>query len=316
MQTNIVFWICFVAFILTMLSIDLGLFHKNKHTVSIKESLYWTFTWIALALIFNGIIYFTEGKKQAIDFLTGYLVEYSLSVDNIFVFILIFSYFNVPRKYQHKVLFWGIIGALVMRGLAIAAGSALLKEFEWVILIFGGILIYTGSKLFGEHKTEINPEKNPVLRFFRKIFPLMPRYVGDRFFVKKAGKLFATPLFFVLVVIETTDVIFAVDSIPAILGITTDTFIVFTSNVFAILGLRSLYFALSGIMQLFRFLNYGLAIILIFVGAKMISGYAAHHWFDSDFHISNTISLLVIVCVLSFSIIASMAFPEKKKEKE
>ena len=253
-----------------MLALDLGVFHRNSHVVSTKEALTWTIVWVTLALIFNGILYYWKGQQQALEFFTGYLVEKALSVDNIFVFIMIFSYFQVPAKYQHKVLFWGILGALVMRVIFIFAGVALIEKFHFTIYIFGAILIYTGYKMFNHNQAKIDPEKNPVIRFFRKIIPVTPQMHDDKFFVRINGQRFATPLFLVLILIETTDLIFAVDSIPAILAITQDQFIVYTSNVFAILGLRSLYFALAGIVHRFWLLTYGLAIVLLFVGTKML----------------------------------------------
>jgi len=270
METPLIFWILFNVFVLMMLALDLGVFHRNSHVVSTKEALTWTIVWVTLALIFNGILYYWKGQQQALEFFTGYLVEKALSVDNIFVFIMIFSYFQVPAKYQHKVLFWGILGALVMRVIFIFAGVALIEKFHFTIYIFGAILIYTGYKMFNHNQAKIDPEKNPVIRFFRKIIPVTPQMHDDKFFVRINGQRFATPLFLVLILIETTDLIFAVDSIPAILAITQDQFIVYTSNVFAILGLRSLYFALAGIVHRFWLLTYGLAIVLLFVGTKML----------------------------------------------
>jgi len=270
METPVIFWILFNAFVLIMLALDLGVFHRKSHEVSTKEALIWTIVWVTLALIFNVILFYWKGQQQALEFFTGYLIEKALSVDNIFVFIMIFSYFQVPAKYQHKVLFWGILGALVMRAIFIFAGVALIEKFHFTIYIFGAILIYTGYKMFNHNQAKIDPEKNPVVRFFRKIMPVTPHMHDDKFFVRINGQRFATPLFLVLILIETTDLIFAVDSIPAILAITQDQFIVYTSNVFAILGLRSLYFALAGIVHRFWLLTYGLAIVLLFVGAKML----------------------------------------------
>jgi len=270
MSTGIEFWIFFNLFVLLMLVLDLGVFHRKSHTVSIKEAISWTFVWIALALIFNVIIYYWKGQQQALEFFTGYLVEKALSIDNIFVFIMIFSYFQIPPKYQHKVLFWGIIGALVMRAIFIFAGVALLEKFHFTIYIFGLALVYTGYKMFSHSDTKIEPDKNPIIRIFKKIMPVTQDLHEDKFFVKTDHKRFATPLFLVLILIETTDLIFAVDSIPAILAITQDQFIVYTSNIFAIMGLRSLYFALAGIVHRFWLLSYGLAIVLVFVGFKML----------------------------------------------
>lgn len=270
METPIIFWILFNAFVLLMLALDLGVFHRKIHEISLKESLTWTFIWVFLALVFNAIIYFWRGQQQALEFFTGYLVEKALSVDNIFVFIMIFTYFQIPTKYQHKVLFWGIIGALIMRVIFIFAGVALIEKFHFTIYFFGALLIYTGYKMFYHNNAKIEPDKNPVIKFFKKFIPVTPGLQEDKFFVKQNGKQFATPLFLVLILIETTDLIFAVDSIPAILAITQDHFIVYTSNVFAILGLRSLYFALAGVVHRFWLLSYALAIVLVFVGIKML----------------------------------------------
>lgn len=270
MDTPIIFWILFNAFVVLMLALDLGVFHRKAHEVSVKEALTWTFVWIFLAMVFNAIIFYWRGQQQALEFFTGYLVEKALSIDNIFVFIMIFIYFRIPSKYQHKVLFWGILGALIMRVIFIFAGVALIEKFHFTIYIFGALLIYTGYKMFYHNNAKIEPDKNPVIRVFKKFMPVTPHLQEDNFFVKLNGKRFATPLFLVLILIETTDLIFAVDSIPAILAITKDQFIVYTSNVFAILGLRSLYFALAGVVHRFWLLSYGLAIVLVFVGIKML----------------------------------------------
>ncbi len=270
MDTPILFWILFNLFVLLMLALDLGVFHRKSHEVSLKEALTWTFVWVFLALVFNALIYYWRGQQQALEFFTGYLVEKALSVDNIFVFIMIFSYFQIPSKYQHRVLFWGILGALVMRAIFIFAGVAMIEKFHFTIYIFGALLIYTGYKMFFHNSIKIEPDKNPVVRFFKKFMPVVPELRGDKFFVKENGTRYATPLFLVLILVETTDLIFAVDSIPAILAITQDQFIVYTSNVFAILGLRSLYFALAGVVHRFWLLSYGLAIVLVFVGIKML----------------------------------------------
>lgn len=304
METPIIFWIIFNAFVLIMLALDLGVFHRKSHAVSVKEALTWTFIWIFLAMIFNVIIYFWKGQQQALEFFTGYLVEKALSVDNIFVFIMIFTYFQIPTKYQHKVLFWGIIGALIMRVIFIFAGVALLERFHFTIYIFGALLIFTGIKMFNHSNSKIDPDKNPVLRFFKKFMPVTQTLHEDKFFTKIDGRRYATPLFLVLILIETTDLIFAVDSIPAILAITQDQFIVYTSNVFAILGLRSLYFALAGIIHRFWLLSYGLAIVLVFVGAKMMV---------IDFYkIPIELSLLVIATVITTSVLLSLKFKNKK----
>lgn len=297
-------WILFNLFVLLMLGLDLGLFHRKAHVVRVREALAWSAVWIVLATIFGVGLYFWRDPKSSLDFFAGYLIEKSLSIDNLFVFLLIFHYFQVPGAYQHKILFWGILGALVMRAVFIAAGIALLHQFSWTIYIFGGFLIYTGIKLFFEKDKQIEPEKNSVLRLFRRMMPTKAEYHEDRFFIRDNGKLFATPLFVVLIVIETTDVIFAVDSIPAILAVTDDAFIVYTSNVFAILGLRSLYFALAGLMQLFHYLHYGLAIILIFVGGKML---LAH----SDYKVPTVVTLIVVAGVLGLSVLLSVLLPAK-----
>jgi len=281
-----------------MLAIDLGVFHRKAHEVKFKEALVWSLVWIGLAIAFNVGVYLWRGPDSALEFLTGYLIEKSLSVDNIFVFLLIFTYFQVSQKYQHKVLFWGIIGALIMRAVFIAAGITLIQKFHWIIYIFGGFLILTGIKMALQKDKEIHPERNPVLRFFRLFVPVTDQYEGGRFFVKRERRYFATPLFVVLLLVETTDLIFAVDSIPAILAITTDPFIVYTSNVFAILGLRSLYFALSGIMERFHYLHYGLSAILAFVGIKMI--------LSDTYKIPIFISLVIVAIFLLISVIASI----------
>ena len=297
------FWVAFNLFVLMMLAIDLGIFNRNAHEVRVKEALVWSAVWISLALLFNAIVYFWRGQEAALQFLAGYLIEYSLSIDNIFVFILIFSYFQVPAKHQHKVLFWGIFGALVLRAIFIALGIALIHQFHWMVYVFGAFLVFTGLKLAVEKDKEIHPEKNIILRLFRKLMPVTENDEGAKFFLRRNKKLLATPLFIVLLVVETTDVIFAVDSIPAILAITSDSFIVYTSNAFAILGLRSLYFALSGIMKLFHHLHYGLAIILGFVGVKMI--------LSDIYPLPIVASLGVIAGVLALSVVASLVWPKK-----
>ena len=298
MNDQMWYWILFNIFVLIMLALDLGVFHRNAHEVKMKEALTTSAVWIALALLFNVGVYFWMGEKKALEFLTGYIIEKSLSVDNIFVFIMVFSYFHVPALHQHKILFWGIIGALIMRAIFIFAGVALITKFHWMIYVFGLFLIVTGIKMAFQKDKKIEPEKNPVIRLFRKLFPVTDSYDGSKFLTKVNGKTFATPMMIVLIVIETTDLIFAVDSIPAILAITDDPFIVYTSNVFAILGLRALYFALAGIMQLFHYLAYGLSAVLIFVGAKMM--------LVDVYKIPIQISLLVIVLILTISIVASI----------
>jgi tellurite resistance protein TerC len=304
MTEKIYFWIGFHAFVFFMLALDLGVFHKHTHKVPVKEAVIWTFVWISLAMLFNVFVFFEFGKVKALEFLTGYVIEYSLSVDNIFVFILIFTFFAVKDEYQHKVLFWGILGALIMRAVFIFAGVALINRFHWIVLIFGGFLLFTGIKMLFQKEEQIEPDKNPVIRFFRRFIPVSDTLHGDRLFIKHNRKLHATPLFLVLLIIETSDLIFAVDSIPAILAISKDPFIVYTSNIFAILGLRSLYFAVSGIMGYFRFLKVGLAFVLSFVGFKMVAAYFG-------LEIPIVYSLLTIVSILALSILASVIIKEK-----
>ena len=267
---NLWLWIVFGVVVGGMLVLDLGVFHRKAHVVSLREALAWSVAWIALALIFNVGIYYVSGEEKALEFLTGYLIEKSLSVDNVFVFLMIFSYFVVPAPYHHRVLFWGILGALIMRAIFIALGVTLLNAFHWMIYLFGAFLVLTGIKMLLLGERRIEPERNPVLRLFRRIVPVTPTYEGQRFLVRQGGLVAATPLALVLIVVETTDVIFALDSIPAILAITRDPFIVYTSNVFAILGLRALYFLLAGIMEIFRYLKVGLSFVLMFVGIKMM----------------------------------------------
>ena len=292
-------WVAFNAFVIVMLSLDLGVFHRKAHTVSIKEALLWSAVWITLALAFNTWVYFEMGWLKATEFFTGYVVEKSLSVDNLFIIAVLFTFFGVPAIYQHKILFWGIFGALVMRALMIAAGAALLTNFAWITYVFAGILFFTGIKMLVGTDEAIDFEKNITIRLLRKVMPLTKDFHGDKFFVKQGAKWAATPMFAVLICVEFTDLIFAVDSIPAIFAITQDTFIVYTSNVFAILGLRSLYFALSGILPYFHFLKYGLGVILCFVGAKM--GLAHSAW-----KIDGMVSLGVITGILAITVIASI----------
>ena len=303
MSNELLLWIGFNVFVLAMLALDLGVFHRKAHEVKVKEALWWSAVWVGLAMLFNTGVYFWRGEEAALEFLTGYLLEKALSVDNIFVFIMIFAYFRVPALYQHKVLFWGILGALVMRAIFIATGITLLQHFHWVIYIFGAFLILTGIKLAVQQDKEVHPEKNPVLKLFRRFMPVTKGFEGDRFVVKRDGRRFATPLLVVLLMVETTDVVFALDSIPAILAITTDPFIVYTSNVFAILGLRALYFALAGIMQMFHYLSYGLAAILVFVGVKMMI---------MDFYkLPIGISLGVVASILAIAVIVSLVRPRR-----
>jgi len=290
-----------------MLALDLGVFHKKSHKVPVKEALIWSAVWITLSLLFNILVYYKFGKTLALEYLTGYVIEYSLSVDNIFVFILIFSYFAVKGEYQHRVLFWGIIGALVMRAIFIFAGVALINRFHWIVIIFGGFLVFTGIRMLFQKEAEVDPEKNPIVRFFKRFLPVTDDYHGKNFFIKKNHKLYATPLFLVLLIIESSDLIFAVDSIPAILAVSKNPFIVYTSNIFAIMGLRSLYFALSGIMGLFRYLKVGLAFVLTFVGVKMLLAFI-------HIEIPILLSLGVIISILMFSVLASVLIKLPKTE--
>lgn len=305
MESNPLPWFIFNAFVFIMLAVDLGVFHRKSHQVSIREALTWTGVWIALALIFNVGVYFTMGQVKALEFFTGYLLEKALSVDNIFVFILVFQVFAVPAKYQHKVLFWGILGALFMRAVFILVGIAAINRFHWIIYVFGVLLIWSGVKIAQGKDKKVDPEKNPMVKFFHRHFPVTDADdAKGKFFVWRGNKLYLTHLAMVLVVIETTDLVFAVDSIPAILAISKDPFIVYTSNVFAILGLRALYFALSGVMKLFHYLHYGLSAVLVFVGTKML--------LVDVFHIPVAVSLGVIVVILTASVTASILWPAKE----
>ncbi len=304
MTDTIWLWVGFNLFVLAMLALDLGVFHKKAHVVTFRESITWTAVWVSLALVFNFGIFHFMGPQKGLEFFTGYVIEKSLSVDNVFVFALLFSYFAVPPIFQHKVLFWGIIGALIMRAIMIFLGAALIEEFTWIIYIFGLFLIFTGIKMIVKREEEIHPERNPLVRWFKKFMPVTSDYREDRFFVREKGVLMATPLFVVLILVEFTDLIFAVDSIPAIFAVTRDPFIVYTSNVFAILGLRSLYFALAGVMDKFHYLKIGLGVVLTFVGVKMLLGHTA--W-----KIDTHISLIVIVGVLALSVMASLVWPKK-----
>jgi tellurite resistance protein TerC len=308
MGTSIYFWIAFHVFVFIMLALDLGVFHKHTHKIPVKEAILWSCVWIALAMLFDLFIYLDKdfGPIKALEFLTGYVIEYSLSVDNIFVFILIFSYFSVNSQYQHKILFWGILGALIMRGIFIFAGVALINRFNWIVLIFGGFLVYTGIRMLFQKETEVDPEKNAVVKFFRRFLPVTKTLHGDKLIITHNRKLYATPLFLVLLIIESSDLLFAVDSIPAVLAISKSTFIVYTSNIFAILGLRSLYFAISGIMGYFRFLKVGLAFVLTFVGLKMLASFF-------HFEISIIISLGIIISILLVSILASVFIKREEK---
>jgi tellurite resistance protein TerC len=313
MPATWIFWLIFNLFVLAMLALDLGVFHRKGHVIGFREAMAWTGVWIGLAAIFALLIYFfghrlvphpTHPNSQlTLEFITGYIIEQSLSVDNLFVFLLIFRYFSVPAEHQHQVLAWGVIGAIVLRAIFIVAGVELLDRFHWIIYIFGAILIYSGIKLMRQHGEDIHPEKNPLLRMFRKAFRLTNDYSNGSFFVSRGGLWYATPLALVLIVVETTDVLFAVDSIPAVLAVTREPFIVYTSNVFAILGLRSLFFALSGMLDRFHLLHYGLSVILVLIGLKMLA---------SDYvEMPTYMALAAVAAVLAISIVLSLAFPKK-----
>ncbi|MGB7556868.1 MAG: TerC family protein [Candidatus Korobacteraceae bacterium] len=313
MPSNWLFWVLFNLFVLALLALDLGVFHRQKHVVGFREAIGWTLVWVSLAAGFAILIYFfghtmvgsqaRPNSQLSLEFIAGYLIEQSLSVDNLFVFLLIFRYFRVPRSLQHDVLFWGILGALIMRAIFIIAGITLLNRFHWFIYIFGAILIYSGFKLLGQKDAELKPEANLVLQGFRKLFPLTKDFEGSKFFVRRGLVRYATPLAVVLIVVETTDLLFATDSIPAVLAVTREPFIVYTSNVFAILGLRSLYFALAGMIEVFHFLHYGLSLILIFIGVKMLA--------SSYVQVPIGIALGVVAGVLLISILLSLLFPKK-----
>ena len=304
MIDNTWLWVGFNLFILAMLALDLGIFHRKAHVVSFKESMAWTVVWVTLALLFNLGIWHYASSQKALEFFTGYVIEKSLSVDNVFVFAMLFSYFSVPIQFQHKVLFWGILGALVMRAIMIALGAALITKFTWIIYVFGAFLILTGIKMILKREEEIHPERNPIVRWFKKLMPVTSDYREDKFFVRENGIRMATPLFVVLLLVEFTDLIFAVDSIPAIFAVTRDPFIVYTSNVFAILGLRSLYFALAGIMNKFHYLKIGLGVVLAFVGIKMLLSHSAYK-------IDTLFSLAVVIVIIAASIIISLWKPKK-----
>lgn len=308
MSETAILWGGFSLFVLGMLALDLGIFHRHAHVIRVREALTWTAVWITLAMAFNLFVHAYLGKEKALEFFTAYVIEKSLSIDNIFVMIMIFSYFHVPREYQHKVLFWGILGALVMRVIFILAGIELIHKFHWLIYVFGAFLIFTGIRMVTSGERKLEPEKNPLIKFARRMFPVTKGYEEDNFFVKRGDKTWATPLFLVVILIEGTDLIFAVDSIPAILAISDDPFIVYTSNVFAILGLRSLYFALAGIEQYFQYLKYGLAAVLTFVGIKMCLA--------DIYKIPVEISLIVIVFILAISMLASVIFRKAEQDED
>ncbi|MRR15352.1 MAG: TerC family protein [Deltaproteobacteria bacterium] len=294
-------WIVFGVFILAMLALDLGVFNRKTHVIKMKESLLWTAFWMTLAVGFGLGVYYFHGQSKAMEFFAGYLIEYSLSIDNLFVFMLVFRFFRVPHEYEHKALFWGILMALATRAIFIFAGVALINTFSWVMYIFGAFLIFTGVKMAMNRQTEVHPDRNVAIKLLRYFVPVTKKYSGAKFFVVKRGVRFATPMLVVLLALETTDILFAIDSIPAILAITKDPFIVYTSNVFAILGLRSLFFAISGLMKLFHLLHYGLAAILSFVGVKML--------IEDFFHVPIAASLIIIVSILLASIAASIIWP-------
>ncbi|MBP7764303.1 MAG: TerC family protein [Syntrophaceae bacterium] len=296
-------WVIFTVFILAMLALDLGVFNRKTHVITMKEAMLWTAFWVSLALAFGAGVYFFYGHGKAMEFFAGYLIEYSLSIDNLFVFMLIFRFFNVPQAYEHKALFWGILMALVTRAVFIFAGVALITTFHWVMYIFGAFLVFTGVKMALNKQTEVHPEKNVAIRLLRFFIPVTRRFAGARFFVVRRGVRYATPMLAVLLALETTDILFAIDSIPAVLAISKDPFIVYTSNVFAILGLRSLFFAISGLMKLFHLLHYGLAAILTFVGVKML--------IEDFYHVPVGVSLLVIASLLAVAIVSSVIWPEK-----
>ncbi len=299
----LLFWILFNVFVAAMLVLDLGVLNRRSRRMSFRRALAWSGVWITLALAFAVAVFFWHGRPEALQFVTGYVIELSLSVDNLFVFLVIFRYFKVPDEHQHKVLFWGILGALLMRGIFIALGVGLIARFSWITYLFGALLVYSGIKLLRQGDKEIHPEKNPVLRVFRRIIPVTDDYVGGKFFTRK-DVLYATPLFVVLLIVETSDVLFAVDSIPAVLAITLNAFIIYTSNVFAILGLRSMYFALAGMLDPFHYLHYGLSAVLIFIGAKMLG---AHY-----VEIPIEWALLIVISILGASVLASVMNPQKK----
>lgn len=305
-------WLLFHVFVIGMLALDLGVFNRKPHAISVKEALTWSAVWVTLSLAFNGYVYYAEGSNDALKWLTAYVVEKSLSVDNIFVFVLIFSYFQVPATHQHRVLYWGILGAVVMRAFLITFGVALVHLFEWTFYLFGLFLIFSGVKFAFQSEDGVHPERNPLFRMARRYLRVTPDYIGASFFSQQKGKVYATPLFLVLLVIESTDLLFAVDSIPAVIAITQDPFIVYTSNIMAILGLRAMYFALAGVMDLFHYLKYGLSVILIFIGIKMIVEVTGK-FMDKIWEIPILLSLGIILGVLLLSVGLSLLFPKKEE---
>ena len=306
-------WVAFVACVMVFLALDLGVFHRHAHVVKFHEALIWTGVWFSMAMLFALALNPLRGQKEALQFLTGYLIELSLSMDNVFVIVLIFAYFRIPSQYQHRVLFWGILGALVMRGMMIGLGAALISRFHGVLYIFGAFLIYSGFKMMF-FETEVHPEKNPVIRWARKLFPVTTELDGQKFTTRQQGRRALTPLALVLLMVETSDLIFAIDSIPAIFAVTTDAFIVFTSNVFAILGLRSLYFVLAGAIGLFRYLKVGLSLVLVFIGIKMLIDPhdQPRRWFQYD--ISTSVSLLAVVGIIAMAIVLSLIAARREKK--
>lgn len=305
-ENETLLFVLFNFFIIAMLALDLGIFHKKAHGVGMREATIWSIVWVAMSLAFCAGLFIFVGPTTGFEFLTGYLIEKALSVDNIFVFILIFSYFGVPEKYQHKILFWGVLGALIMRSIFILTGAALISRFEWILYIFGAILIISGWKMMMQGETEVHPEKNIFIRLARKFFPVFSGWETSKFFIRRDGKLYITNMFLVLITIETTDVVFAVDSIPAIFAVTRDPFIVYSSNVFAILGLRALYFVLAGVMNSFYYLKTGLSLILVFVGIKMIIA--------EFYHLPIVLSLLIICTILTVSVVASIMRNKRLKK--
>jgi tellurite resistance protein TerC len=305
MENTLLFWVLFNAFVIGLLLLDLLVFNRRAHAIKLKEALGWSAFWVCLSLCFNFLVYRTMGHEAGVEWLTGYLVEKALSVDNLFVFLLIFTYFKVPAEYQHRILFWGVLGALVLRGIFIVAGAALLAKFHFLLYVLGAFLVYTGIRmgLSDSSEPDINPEGNPIVRFLSRHLPITRQPDGGKFFTTREGVRFATPLFVVLVLVETTDVVFAADSIPAILAISRDTFVVYTSNVFALLGLRALYFALASLMQLFHYLHYGLALILIFIGGKLL--------LEDVYPLPMPLALGAVGILLLGSVGASLLWPKK-----
>ena len=298
-------WIAFGVVVVLMLAIDLGVFNRKAHEIGFREALIWSIVWTVVALLFNGAVFLSAGPERGLEFFTGYVIERALSFDNLFVFVLIFSYFGVPRQYHHRALFWGVVGALVTRALFIAAGVALIVRFEWILYFFGAILVYSGWKMLKEKDVEVHPDRNLIIRAARTLFPVTAEFGAGRFFLRKDRRLLLTPLFLVLITIETTDIVFAVDSIPAVFGVTHDPFIAFTSNIFAILGLRASYFLLESVLKTFKFLSHGLSVVLIFIGLKMLL---------VDFvHIPIGTALAIVIAVLAVAIVASLIGQRRKR---